>query len=969
MPSLKTVLDAAIAAGEPVADEMELFRTVLNDAGMIFGGERVTNGSTDTVVMVDDRLDSWSDYRTVAVKDLKNMYRNLQTGEILHFFWNNGTIVEPHSVIIYAVDKTTGTITAFDNEGTGSAPRLFSLQVEMIQGPVQIQTFDNSTAERLRGDIKDRFENYIDGGDGNDTIDGGLGNDTLIGGSGDDSLIGGYGNDSLVGGQGNDTLIATAGDDVLVGGLGLDRLVAGSGADRFVFSRVSETRKESTLTFNSMDTLVGIDFGGNGVALADSVELPFAVTSVASGGVLRATGNSFYAAMNFLFAKGQPLYENNRAGLFSYLGEVYLVVSGPGRSSNLGADDFIFRVQGFTGTLDTSDFGYSYETVDSTGRVTVNTTASTFTLTGTQNNLLYLGTSNFNGIGNSLDNSITGGIGNDTLDGGAGADTLTGGAGNDTYVVDSLADVINEAAGAGTDTVRTSLATYTLLTDFENLQYTGAGNFTGLGNAADNSIRGGGGDDTLTGLAGNDTLDGGSGADSMTGGVGNDTYVVDDASDVIVELAGEGTDTVNSRLASYTLAADLEHLAFIGIGDFTGTGNAVANSITGGAGADTLDGGAGDDTLDGGAGIDQLTGGAGNDVYIVNAGSDSITELAGEGTDTVRTSLASFTLAAEVENLTYTGTVAFTGTGNDSANLISGGTGNDTLTGGAGNDSLDGGGGSDRMIGGTGEDTYIIDAATDVVVEAAGEGTDTVRTSAASLTLAANVEVMTYTGSGNFAGTGNALDNTITGGGGDDVLDGGAGSDSMTGGLGNDVYVVDAATDVVVELAGEGTDTIRTDLASLTLVAEVENLTYTGTGTFTGTGNALANVITGGAGADTLTGGGGADTLTGGLGGDSFVLATVADSPAATPVTISDFVVAQGDQIDLTAIDANSATAGDDAFTFVGTAAFSNVAGQLRIQVVGADLQVLGDVDGDGNADFAISLTGVGTLAAGSIGL
>lgn len=969
MPSLKTVLDAAIAAGEPVEDEMELFRTVLNDAGMIFGGERVTNGSEDTVVMVDDRLDSWADYRTVAVKDLKNLYRNLQVGEILHFVWNNGTIVERHSVIIYAVDKVAGIITAFDNEGTGNAPRLFTLQPETIQGPVQIQTFDNSTAERLRGDIKERFHNYIDGGDGNDTIDGALGNDTLIGGSGDDSLIGGYGNDSLVGGLGNDTLIATAGDDVLVGGLGLDRLIAGSGADRFVFSRVVETRLQTALVFNSMDTLIGIDFGGDGVSLADSVELPFAVSSVASGGVLRATGISFYAAMNFLFARGQPLYDTNKAGLFSFLGEVYLVVAGPTRSSNLGADDFIFRIQGFNGILDTSDFGYSFETVDSTGKVTVNTTASSFTLTATQNNLLYQGTSNFNGTGNSLDNSITGGDGNDVLDGGAGADTLTGGDGNDTYVIDSVADVITEAAGEGTDTVRTDLATYTLLTDFENLKYTGAAAFNGTGNTADNSIQGGGGDDTLTGLAGNDTLDGGSGADSMTGGTGNDTYVVDDAGDLIVEQAGEGTDTVNSRLAAYTLAVDLEHLTYIGIGDFAGAGNAAANSITGGAGADTLSGGVGDDTLDGGVGIDELAGGTGNDVYIVNAGSDVITELAGEGTDTVRTALSTYTLDAEVENLAYTGTAAFTGVGNAGDNIIFGAAANDTLTGGDGNDSLDGSAGDDRLIGGIGDDSYVVDAALDVVVEAAGEGTDTIRATAASVTMAANTEILVYTGGGNFTGTGNADNNTITGGVGADLLDGGAGTDSLTGGLGDDVYVVDIATDVVVELAGEGTDTVRTDLASLTLMANVENLTYTGTGSFTGTGNALANVITGGDGADTLTGGGGTDTLTGGLGGDSFVLTAIADSPVATPVTISDFVAAQGDRIDLTGIDANTATAGDDAFTFIGAAAFSNVAGQLRIQAVGANLQVLGDVNGDGVADFAITLTAVATLAVGSLGL
>ncbi len=969
MPSLKTVLDAVIATGEAAEDEMELFRTVLNDAGMIFGGERVTNGSTDTVVMVDDRLDSWSNYRTVAVKDLKIMYRNLQVGEILHFFWNDGTIVEAHSVIIYAVDKTTGTITAFDNEGTGNAPRLFSLEIETIQGPVQIQTFNSSRSENLRGDIKGRLQNYIDGADGNDTIDGGLGDDTLIGGSGDDSLIGGYGNDSLVGGQGNDTLTAIAGDDVLVGGLGLDRLIGGSGADRFVFSRVAETRLNSALTFNSMDTLIDIDFGGAGVALADSIELPFAVNAVASGVVVRVNAISFYNAMNSLFVRGQPLYDTNKAGLFSFLGEVYLVVSGPTRSSNLGADDFIFRVQGFSGVLDTSDFGYSYETVDSTGLVTVNTTASSYALTATQNNLLYLGVSNFNGTGNSLANAITGGDGNDTLDGGAGADTLTGGEGNDTYVIDSTTDVITEAAGEGTDTVSTNLATYTLLSDFENLKYTGAAAFAGIGNADDNSIQGGGGDDTLSGLAGNDTLDGGSGADSMTGGTGSDTYIVDNAGDAVVELAGEGTDAVNSRLAAYTLGADLEHLTYIGIGDFAGTGNGAANSVTGGAGADTLSGAAGDDTLDGGAGIDQLAGGLGNDVYIINAGIDTITELAGEGTDSVRTALSAFTLAAEVENLTYTGTVAFTGTGNGGDNIIAGAGANDTLSGGAGNDSLDGSTGDDSLIGGIGDDTYIIDAALDGVVEAVGEGTDTIRATVASVTMAANTEVLVFTGGGNFTGTGNADNNTITGGAGADLLDGRAGSDSMTGGLGNDVYVVDVATDVVLELAGEGTDTIRTDLASLTLAAEVENLTYTGAGSFTGTGNALANVIMGGAGADTLTGGGGVDTLTGGLGGDSFVLVALADSPVATPVTISDFLAAQGDRIDLTAIDANSTIAGDDAFTFIGAALFSNVAGQLRIQTVGADLQVLGDVDGDGAADFAITLTSLATLAAAEFGL
>ncbi|NEK20789.1 hypothetical protein GR257_39480, partial [Rhizobium leguminosarum] len=72
------------------------------------------------------------------------------------------------------------------------------------------------------------------------------------------------------------------------------------------------------------------------------------------------------------------------------------------------------------------------------------------------------------------------------------------------------------------------------------------------------------------------------------------------------------------------------------------------------------------------------------------------------------------------------------------------------------------------------------------------------------------------------------------------------------GGAGDDTYVVDNAGDVVTENAGEGNDTVKTALAAYTLGANVENLVYTGTAAFAGTGNELANAITGGAGADTL---------------------------------------------------------------------------------------------------------------------
>src|SRR5206468_786613 len=150
------------------------------------------------------------------------------------------------------------------------------------------------------------------------------------------------------------------------------------------------------------------------------------------------------------------------------------------------------------------------------------------------------------------------------------------------------------------------------------------------------------------------------------------------------------------------------------------------------------------------------------------------------------------------------------------------------------------------------------------VIEAAAAGTDEVRTSLNSYTLGANVENLRFTGTGDFTGTGNTLANAITGGAGNDTLDGGGGNDSMTGGAGNDVYFVDATGDVVIETADDGTDTVRTSLASYTLGDNVENLTGTAATGQALTGNALANVIIGAGGPDTLAGGGGDDTLTGG---------------------------------------------------------------------------------------------------------
>jgi Ca2+-binding RTX toxin-like protein len=417
-----------------------------------------------------------------------------------------------------------------------------------------------------------------------------------------------------------------------------------------------------------------------------------------------------------------------------------------------------------------------------------------------------------------------------------------------------------------------------------------------IGTANSETLNGTAFDDELIGLGGNDLLIGGLGADVMDGGSGNDTFVVDNLGDVVIEGVNGGTDTTQTTLAARTLAANLENLTYSGTGDFVGTGNALANIITGGNG---------NDTLDGAAGNDRLVGGLGNDIYIVSETGDVVVEGLSQGVDLVRTALASHTLAVNVEDLEYTGTGNFAGTGSSANNTIRGGAGNDVLDGGSlgndslfgndgndtlrgqagddvlegglGDDSLDGGTGNDTMRGGSGDDTYFVASAGDVVTELGNEGIDSVRTTLASYVLGDEVENLTYTSTGNFVGTGNALANVITTGAGADTLNGGAGVDVMTGGRGNDTYVVDEALDAVVEVSGGGTDTVRTTLSTYALGAELENLTFIGTGPFVGAGNAVVNTITGGAGDDTLDGGLGADRLLGGAGNDVYVIDNTGD--------------------------------------------------------------------------------------------
>jgi Ca2+-binding RTX toxin-like protein len=719
----------------------------------------------------------------------------------------------------------------------------------LLNLPINDTLYGGDGNDVLDGGLGD---DYLSGGGGNDILSGDEGNDTLYGGSGDDSLLGGTGDDMLSGddghdilsgGAGNDTLYGGEGNDVLDGGLGDDYLSGGGGNDIFIYGRGSGNdiiqrdlayywgygwiypNGTDTVQFGEGLTADSFDYMGKG--LNEGGDL---ILRIKDTGETLTIKNWFvdlqYQVDKFHFADNSEL-----------------------TAADVGARAEILPIMGTEG----DDNLY--------GAVVWDHNNTVYGLGG--NDALYGGDGDDVLDGGLGDDYLSGGGGNDILDGGLGVDTMVGGAGNDTYYVDNAGDVVTENAGEGTDAVNSSI-TYTLGANVENLTLTGTSAINGTGNGLNNVI---------TGNSGNNVLNGGIGADTMIGGAGNDTYYVDNAGDVVTENAGEGTDKVNSRI-TYSLGANLENLTLMGSAAIDGYGNELGNSITGNAYNNYLYGYGGNDILNGGGGADTMVGGTGNDTYYVDNIGDTVTENAGEGTDTVSSSIT-YTLGANVENLTLTGTAAINGTGNELNNTITGNSAVNSLTGGAGNDTLNGGGGADTMVGGTGNDTYYVDNVGDIVTENAGEGTDTVNSSI-TYTLGANLENLTLTGSATY-GYGNDLDNTITGNkynnylygyGGNDVLNGGSGSDRMYGGTGNDTYYVDSTGDIVTENAGEGTDTVNSTI-TYTLGANVENLTLTGSAAINGTGNSLDNVIIGNSAVNILNGGAGADTLTGGAGNDS----------------------------------------------------------------------------------------------------
>lgn len=758
-------------------------------------------------------------------------------------------------------------------------------------------------------------------------------NDNVFGLGGDDRLAGNGGNDYLDGGQGNDVIRGGAGDDLIFdhwgdivdihGDSGSDIIEIGNFTSGVIDGGTGHDRLRTTSTSSGTNI--------TGLALSS-------VETLEARGMVIATADQFEAFTNIVASYPAPNGHANltlaAAGTLDLSDElrdlrVYFVLSdgadtvttGRGADYVLGGDGDDHVQSGDGDDYVSGDAGDD-RIYGGSGIDTLQGGAGEDIVYGGAGNDFLFGERDYPSTQTNSNDILRGESGDDIIYDYYGTADIDGGLGHDWVIIyDAIRSGVIDG-GPGRDTLIPDgyhISGITLL-NFEILDVQG----------------------TVTATA--DQLE------AFDEIIFNSSRATGFVSAGILYLASPGTVDLSEELGDRNVMFFLTEgadRATTGSGHDYIRGEAGDDWLSGGDGYNVLDGGVGDDVLDGGADDDELrdgqgalriSGGAGNDDIVIGSGqtgtidggtgadrlwstgdisSVSITrvEILGiDGFEVTATAaqLEAFTTisgfssgimlklatAGTVDLIDQLGSSAATFTGSDGDDGVTtgsgddqlfGGRGNDMLYGGAGADLLDGGRDADTLVGGAGNDIYIIDKTTDAVIELADEGIDLVRSSV-SYRLSDHVENLTITGARAVSATGNALANALVGNDAANRIDGGAGADIMTGGAGDDLYLVDDSGDSVVEATGGGIDTVVSTV-SYRLGLHQDNLILSGTDALTGTGNALANLITGNRGDNALNGGGGADVLTGGLGADRFIFRSALGGDNVD--AIADFTIGQ----------------------------------------------------------------------------
>ena len=777
---------------------------------------------------------------------------------------------------------------------------------------------------------------HIEGLGGNDRLFGGYGQDLIEGGDGDDFLVDGPGSDKVFGGAGNDILYSrTVGNDLLNGGAGNDQFdvlrygnaedivrIIGAGGDDYAILGGG----------NSTTVIADMGSGADRVLLAGGATGDLTITLGSGNDTIELSwlaGTADSVPVVTDFQTGDDGDRIDWGTLFDAFQDFEDDLN-PFRSGYLrlvqDGDDTLVQVNrgnGFVTALVLQDTivgaftsvnlgGYEYDTTPYPGERIVGTESSE-DLYGTDGNDIILG------LGG--DDWIYGDRGDDRIEGGQGNDYILGGSGTDTV---SYRDATNgvqvllqygSANGWG----------YDYIYDVENVDGSdyndflmGAENANVLrGFAGNDYILGLGGDDTLIGQTGNDYLSGGEGVDVLNGGSGFDLALYSDdyaTQGVVVDLrdgsvANDGYGNmetlisiegaaVNTQFVDTVYGNDMHNLFAVGAQDIVYAFGGDDDVYVSGAPA----------VLDGGEGVDTLLADT-SDLVAGSEGQYWADYVPREAGVTIDLAMGMILADGFGGNGSFTGFENVTGSelgdlirGDAGANELSGLGGGDTLIGRAGDDTLMGGEGNDMLLGGLGDD--MLDG---------GEGVD-----AASYRFANSGVTVSLALQGEAQDTGEGMDTLV----GIERLFGSAFEDLLSGSTGNDrLYGLD-----------------RSDRLN---------------------GGSGADLLSGGAGQDVLFGGGGHDRLIGGGGSDRFNFADghLGERPGQTD-TIVDFRQVQGDMIRLTGIDADTTVAGDQAFTFIGEAAFTSTAGEMRYYQNDGHTYLEMDTNGDGMADMYLHLKG-----------